>query len=74
MTKSINSRSMRRVKYKLPGGRHKMHRVPRKSCGKSCAITGVAIVAKRLKSRPYGGHLSPRALKNMLIEKARSEE
>ncbi|MBS3135353.1 50S ribosomal protein L34e [Candidatus Woesearchaeota archaeon] len=84
--KALRSRSFRRIKVKVPGGRVVVSfrkRVPKLG---SCHITGeklkgvsrgfdyqVRNMSKSSKrpSRPYGGVLSSRAMRLLLKEKAR---
>ena len=83
------SRTLRRIKVKVPGGRTTMHYKERKPKAASCAITGeqlhgvprerpakLAKLSKSQKrpSRPFGGVLSSRAMRMIFKQKARKEE
>jgi len=80
------SRTFRRIKTKLPGGRTTLHYKKRKPAAAMCPITHEQLRGvprerpyklKRLSksqkrpSRPYAGHLSSKAMRSIMKEKAR---
>jgi len=85
---SQRSRSLRKVKKKLPGGRLKHAFLKRKPSKPVCAVykTPLAGVprgnaskvkkfskSKRRPERPYGGVLSSKAMREIMIKKARGK-
>jgi large subunit ribosomal protein L34e len=84
--KSINSRSKNRKNIRLPGGRLKTSSSGKKPSRTVCPITGKALQAvpqlkgsaikrleksKRRPERPFGGMLSSKAMRILMIDKAR---
>jgi len=82
------SRSLRRIKKKVPGGRLSIRYEKRKPKGASCGNCGVKLkgiirelpykmrdVAKSIKTvaRPYGGNLCSGCSREVLKDKARLE-
>jgi large subunit ribosomal protein L34e len=87
--RSLNTRTRKNITKRLPGGKSKIfatRKTPKKA---RCTISGEILhstprtkgakdrtIPKSLRrpERPYGGNLSSRALKNLLIEKARKND
>ena len=82
----FRSRSKRRVYVKMPGGKTKIHYRARKPKVAHCSITGQALhgipratpaqlsnmpKSKKRPERPFGGVLSSRAMRRVIIEEAR---
>ncbi len=87
--KSINSKSKGKQTIRLPGGRSKVAIKQKRSSRVVCAVTGKPLQAvpqarsakmqrisksKRRPERPYGGVLSPKAARKLIITKTREEE
>ena len=86
-TQRNRSKSLRKIKTKVPGGAVKTHFVRRKPKAATCAVTGERLhgVARgrpyqvkklsktqRRPERPYGGILSSKAMRQVMIQKARN--
>tara|TARA_B100001971_G_C17776623_1_gene327608 strand:+ start:29 stop:295 length:267 start_codon:yes stop_codon:yes gene_type:complete len=82
----LRSRSLRKVMKKLPGGRLKKAFLRRKPSKAVCAVKGTPLSgvpqgapyqikklskSKRRPQRPYGGVLGSKALRELIIKKAR---
>ncbi len=80
--------NIRRIQKKLPSGRWKIFKIQRRPSKAVCATTGVILSgvpqarniemtridkSKRRPNRPYGGVLSSKAMRELMIEKARRE-
>lgn len=78
---ALRSRKMRRKKKKTPGGRYTTHYAKLKPKTAKCAVTGDKLSGvpkkspyqmrklpktKKRPERPFGGYLSPRALKEAI--------
>ncbi len=87
--KSVNSKTKGKQTIRLPGGRSKVTVKQKRSSRVVCAVTGKPLQAvpqarsaklqtisksKRRPERPYGGVLSSKATRKLLITKAREEE
>ena len=86
---SKRSTSLRKVKKKLPGGRVKHAYLKRKPKKAVCAVSRTPLPGvpqgrpykvkklsktQRRPERPYGGVLGSKAMRDVMIKKARSEE
>lgn len=80
---AYRSRSLRRVKVRVPGGETKVHYEKRKTDVPHCAICGSPLQGMpkikkgshesiRAPSRPYGGNICHRCLKEALKKAIRS--
>jgi len=80
------SRTLRRLQTKAPGGKTKLHYKERKHKLGRCYVTGQTLKgvlrerpggmkkfskSKKRPSRPYGGNLSSRAMRDIFKKKAR---
>ena len=87
--KSINSRSKNKNNVKLPGGRLKSVITGKKPSRAVCATTGKPLQAvpqlrgsamkrleksKRRPERPFGGILSSKAMRSLMINRARKNK
>jgi large subunit ribosomal protein L34e len=87
--KSANTRSRKNVIKRLPGGKSKIFITKKTPKRARCELTGEILhstprskgskdrtIPKSLRrpQRPYGGNLSSKALRNLLIEKARKND